>query len=202
MIQKLLTKELFRNIATGLIIASCFSSFLYLSHYQIEIKLLNTLSSLCAFYMLLHASKKSILFAGFFIGIFWFYWISYSFKYYDVAYIAPFIVFGFGIIYALFFGLLTLTDKPYLRAIILFGLSFFEPLHFNWMQLSLPFLITYLGVEKWQFFIILLALGLDGIFKKKYYKHLPLLLLIFSTDIQSHQNKVPPLKIDLIHTTI
>jgi apolipoprotein N-acyltransferase len=46
----------------------------------------------------------------------------------------------------MFFGDLALTNKPYLRAILLFGLSFFEPFDWNWMQIELIFVDSYIGV--------------------------------------------------------
>ncbi len=196
-------KPFLYDLTTGVFTAALFSAFIYLSEYGIEIKLLNTFLALGAFYLLLHIPKKALLFAGFFIGIFWFYWISYSFQYNGVGYIAPFIVLGFGIIYMLFFGVAALTDKPYVRAVLLFVLSFVEPMHFNWMQLPLPFVESYIGVYKWQFALVLIALSLDSFIKEKRYKPLPLLLLLFAINFQGYPPREDArLRIKLVQTDV
>jgi len=195
--------SLIYSFGIGLITALFFSAFLYLSYYGITIKILNTLTALLAFYLLLHIDKRSLLFAGFFIGLLWFYWISYSFKYNGVGYIAPLIVFGFGIVYMLYFGVMALSDKPYIRAILLFAISFYAPVDFNWMQISLPFIDSYIGIYKWQLAVILFALGADGFIKEKRYKFLPLLLILIAVNFQNYPPKEQaPLKIKLVQTDV
>ncbi|SFV58432.1 Apolipoprotein N-acyltransferase [hydrothermal vent metagenome] len=196
-------KQTFYQLLVGLITALFFSVFIYLSDFGIEIKLLNTINALIAFWLLLHIPKRALLFAGFFIGIFWFYWISYSFKYTGSGAIAPFVVIGFGIVYMLFFGVLALSDKPYIRALLLFGLSFVEPMHFNWMQLSLPFVESYIGIYKWQLAVVLIALSGDSFIKEKRYKLLPLLLLLGALNYHGYMPREDaPLKIKLVQTDI
>ncbi len=191
------------QLLLGAFTALLFSAFIYLAHFGIEIKLLNTLTAIAAFWLLLHIPKKSLLFAGFFIGIFWFYWISYSFKYTGNGVIAPLIILGFGIIYMLFLGVLALTDKPYVRAVLLFGLSFVAPMHFNWMQLSLPFVESYIGIYKWQLAVVLAALSLDNLIKEKRYKPLPLLLLLGALNYGGYPPRDDaPLKIKLVQTDV
>jgi len=143
--------QLIKDLILSIVIAVLFSSFIYLEDFGFSIKILNTITTLAALYLLLHTSKRTILLAGFFIGIFWFYWISYSFKYNGIGYIAPFVVVGFGTIYSLFFGSLALTNQAYIRALLLFGLSFFAPMDFNWMQVNLGITDSYIGIYKWQF---------------------------------------------------
>lgn len=187
----------------GAFAALLFSAFIYLADIGVEIKVLNTITALSAFWLLLHIPKKSVLAAGFFIGILWFYWISYSFKYTGNDAIAPLIVLGFGIIYMLFFGVLALTDKPYLRALLLFGLSFLAPMDFNWMQLSLPFVESYIGIYKWQLALVLAALSLDAFIQEKKYKPFPLLLLLGALNYTGYPPREDaPLKIKLVQTEV
>ncbi len=204
MLKRLQQKNpLLAALIQGWVTALLFSAFLILSHYGIEIKLLNTFTALTAFYLLLHIDKKALLFAGFFIGLLWFYWISYSFKYNGVGWISPFVILGFGFVYMLFFGVLTLSDKPYVRAVLLFGMNFIEPMDFNWMQLSLPFLESYIGIYKWQLAIVLAALSLDGFIKEKRYKPLPLVLILATLIYQGYPPREDaPLKIKLVQTDV
>jgi apolipoprotein N-acyltransferase len=148
--------------------------------------------------------KKTVLATGFFIGLFWFYWIGYSFKYNGVGYLEPFITLAFAIIYMLFFGTLALSKKPYIRALIIFGLSFFEPFDWNWMQIELLFVESYLGIHKYQLMIILASITLPYYIKNKY-KYAPLLLLILANphlSIYQKEQKESGLKIKLVATDI
>ena len=201
--KQILKNNYLNDLAYAFITAITFSAFIYFEDFGIINYFLNTFLTLIGIYLLLHVNKRTLFFSGFLIGIFWFYWISYSFKYNGVGYIAPFIVVGFGIIYSLFFGILAFSDKPYIRAIILFGLSFFTPMDFNWMQIPLGFTDSYIGIYKWQFAIVLIALSLGSLIKEKRYKNLPLLLLIFAINWGGYPTqKEAPLKIKLIQTDV
>ena len=98
-------------MACGIFTALLFSAFIYLEHYGVTIKILNTIFAVLALAFFIHMPKRAVLIAGFLIGLLWFYWIGYSFKYQGVGYMTPIVTFGFGIIYMLFFGVLALTNK-------------------------------------------------------------------------------------------
>ena len=191
------------NLSLGFFTALLFSAFIYLGDMGIEIKWLNTLTALCAFWLLLHIPKQAVLSAGFFIGLLWFYWVGYSFKYTDMPLAVPFVSLAFAIAYMLIFGVLALSDRAWIRALLLFGLSYLVILDFNWMQLSLPFIESYVGIYKWQLAIVLLALSLDEFIPQKRYKALPLLLLLFALNWQGYMPREDaPLKIKIVTTHI
>lgn len=192
---------LIKNISLGLLTALFFSAFIYFAHYDMTNKLLNTLFGLLALALFLYIPKKSILVAGFFIGLLWFYWIGYSFEYQGVGYMTPIITVAFGFVYLLFFLPLYFTNRAYIRAILLFGLSFLEPFNWNWLQIELIFIESHLGVLKWQLAIILLSLSLPSLLSKKY-KYLPLLLLLLAFNYGYAEQKDAPLKIKLVTTDI
>lgn len=194
--------SLTKNFLLGIGTAALFSAFIYLEYFGLSNKFINTLFGLCAIALLLNIPKKAVLIAGFFIGLFWFYWIGYSFKYQGVGYMQPFITVGFGLLYLIFFAPLAFTDKPYMRALLLFGLSFIELLGWNWMKIELLFVNSYLGVYKYQFVAILLALSLPSLIKNKKYKYLPLFLLIFAYNYGYPKQSDAPLKIKLVQTNI
>lgn len=191
----------FNEIKTALLIALSFSSFIYLYHFGLDFFLLNTLLGLYAFYLLIESNKKTLLFAGFFIGLLWFYWIGFSFRYYNMAWAVPLVSLGFGLIYATIFWLISLASHPLLRAGMLFLLSLFEPFDFNWLQPELVFLNTYFGIEKWQYALILLALALSIQFKEKK-SLLFLLILLPALDFSMIKLQENPLNIALIQTDI
>jgi apolipoprotein N-acyltransferase len=194
-------KSLLFDLTCGVITALLFSAFIYFEHFGITIKVLNTVSAVFALALLLYIPKRAVLIAGFFIGLLWFYWIGYSFKYNGVGYMTPFITFAFAIIYMLFFGILALTNNIAVRAVLLFGLSFFEPMDFNWLQIELIFVDSYIGVLKYQLAIVLLALSLPHYLKKPY-KYMSLLLLILAFNFNPQIQKDAPLKIKLVPTDI
>ncbi len=193
-----------KDFLYGLATAIFFSTFIYLEHYDFTIKILNTFFGILAIGAFLYIPKRAVLIAGFFIGLFWFYWVGYSFKYNGVGFMAPVVTLFFGVLYALFFGILALTNKVYLRAILFFLLSFFEPADWNWMQVELVFVDSYIGVMKYQLFIVLTALALPQYVKNKY-KFTPLLLLLLASNSIPNgvkEQKLSDLKIKLVQTNI
>lgn len=195
---------LYKDLLIGLVTALLFSAFIYLEHFGISVKFLNTFFALLALSFFLFISKKAILTAGFFIGVLWFYWVGYSLEYNGVGYLTPFVTLIFALFYMLLFGTLALTNKVYIRAILLFFLSFFEPFGWNWMQIEVLFVDSYIGVQKFQFLLVLLALSLPYYINNKY-KYSPLLLLILAYSNMPYA-KIPQeesqLKIKLIQTQI
>jgi apolipoprotein N-acyltransferase len=194
-------KTLISDIICAIITAILFSAFIYLEHFGITVKFINTILGILALGAFLYIPKRAVVFAGFFIGIFWFYWIGYSFKYNGVGYLTPIITFSFGLIYAAFFGILAFTKETYIRAILLFALSFFEPMDWNWMQIELLFVDSYIGVYKYQLAIMLFALALPKYINNKY-KFTPLLLILLAFNISYPEQKDAPLKIKLVQTDI
>ena len=185
----------------GIVTALLFSAFIYLNEYDFHVKLVDTLFGLSALALFLYIPKKSVLVAGFFIGLFWFYWIGYSFQYTGVGYLTPIITILFAFIYMLFFGILALTNSVYIRAILLFLLSYFEPFDFNWMQIELLFVNSYIGIEKYQLIIVLISLSLPAYINNRY-KFMPLLLLLFAINYHQPQQEKAPLHIKLVATHI
>lgn len=194
-------KPLLYDLTCGAITALLFSAFIYLEYFGISIKLLNTIFGVLALGMFLYIPKRAVLIAGFLIGPLWFYWVGYSFEYTGTGYVSNIVTLIFALIYTAFFGVLALTNKVYIRAILLFSLSFFEPMDWNWLQVELIFIESYIGVYKYQLAVVLLALSLPNYIKNKY-KFTPLLLILLALNFSYPQQKDAPLKIKLVATDI
>ncbi|MEN8303345.1 MAG: apolipoprotein N-acyltransferase [Campylobacterota bacterium] len=190
-----------QTILLGILTALLFSAFIYFEEYGLTNRLINTLFGVSALALFLYIPKRSILIAGFLIGLLWFYWIGYSFEYQGVGYMTPIITFSFGVIYLLFFAPLYFTNKAYIRAALLFGLSFFEPFDWNWLQIELIFVDSYIGIFKYQLIIVLVSLSLIE-YVKKPYKFAPLLLILLAFNFNTPAQKESDLKIKLVHTDI
>lgn len=192
-----ITQLLFLPLA----IALFFSAFIYWEHFALTSKALNTFSALIALYALLHAPKRIVLISGFWIGLLWCYWIGFSFQYYGLGWATWLVALGFGIVYALYYGVMALTTNPLLRALILLALTYIWPMDFNWMQPELIFVESYLGFSKWQFALILFSLSATVWFNG-IQKALPLILLLGALQPSYSPPIDPNVKIKLVSTDI
>ncbi len=138
--------------------------------------------------MLLKIDKISMFWSGFFIGIFWFWWIGLSFRFYDLSYLIPFVIIGIGLIYGVVFRLIAIFGFPLYRALFIFLLSFFAPFGFNWLKPELTLLHSYFNTEYLSYALFLTAL-IIGLSAKKVYKLLAIIPLFLST-IQT--DYIPP----------
>ena len=127
-------------IIKGFITSILLSSFIYLSYFNIELKILNTILGLFGIYFLLVIPKRSLLITGFLTGILWCYWMAVSLQYYDLTYIAPFLLLGIGLVYAIIFYLFAFYDRLTIRIAMIFAFTFFAPFGFNWMKFELLFI--------------------------------------------------------------
>ncbi len=162
-----------------------FSFFIYLSYFNLHYPLVDTIFGITAIALFLSQKREINFWAGFFTGIFWFYWIALSFRYYDLGYLIPLIVVMTAIVYAIFFLLLSLPKNPFLRASLLLVASYIHPFKFSWFKPELLFVNSYLGVGKIDFAVIVYTISLSLFLYKKDKKiislaSLSLLILAFS----------------------
>jgi len=178
-----------KKITEGFLIALLSSGAIYLDWFGLVNNLINTILGLSTLYLLLLSDKKTWTWTGFFIGVLWFWWIGISFKNYDMAWAIPIPIFILGLIYmAIFYFTFTIAEfigrilnmeqgqrhrsAPTgfdlgAKVLILLILSYIHPFGFDWFKPELMFTNSYLGIEKWQFALILLALALT-IYKKQF----------------------------------
>ncbi len=200
------------EIIRGFLIALLGSAFIYIEYLNHSIALISTLLGLASLYMLILSNRKTWLFSGFFTGILWFWWTAVSFKHYDMLWAIPIVILLMGLLYAVIFWfiayisekistLLRTYSLPFtiiFKAIGLLILSYIHPFGFDWFKPELMFVNSYIGIEKWQFSLVLTALVLS-IWKKQ-----PLFLLItlfaYQTDIDNKNILDKNIKILTTHT--
>ncbi len=144
------------------------SLHLYLAWLGWSHPLPNTIFAILALYGLLASDKKSWFWAGFGIGILWFWWISMSFRLYGFAWAIPIGIILTALTYAiLFWSVASITQKVeskfrlsslWLKALFLLNASLIHPFGFDWFKVELIFVESYLGVEVWQLALILLGI--------------------------------------------
>ena len=194
--------RLIKDIFYALLTAFSFAAFIYMDYFSLHVKLFDTFFGLLALSLFLIISKRAILFSGFLTGLFWFYWIGYSFEFYNNSFMIPIITVLFAFIYMLFFAPLALTYNYFIRALFLFILSFYEPFDFNWLQIEAIFVQSYLGIQKYQLFIILFTLATFLHFREKKFAYAIPLFLLLALHVDTTPKTLAPLKIKLVTTNI
>ncbi|MDM5272186.1 apolipoprotein N-acyltransferase [Sulfurovum sp. zt1-1] len=177
------------DITRGLLISFLLSAFIYIHHFNLSYPILNTLLGLLGLYLLLASERKSWFWSGVFVGLFWFWWIILSFKHYQMLWAIPIGLLFIALIYGIiFWAIAYLSEKlastlpvQALSVLILKGLgvlaiSYIHPFSFDWLKPELIFIESYLGIEKWQFAIILSAVILTLWQSRPYY----LLLIVLA----------------------
>ncbi len=164
-------------IIKGFITAILLSAFIYLSYFDIQYKLLNTILGILAIYALLVIPRTSLFLAGFLTANLWFYWMAISLQYYDLSYLAPVLLFAIGLGYGIIFTILGIFKSTFIRLLMIFGFTFVAPFGFNWMKFELLFIDSYFGVSKEDFALILVAVYMMVKLKRmKILSFLPLLV--------------------------
>jgi apolipoprotein N-acyltransferase len=187
-------------IIKAFFIALCLSAFIYLDYFSLHVKLLDSVLAIVGFYFLMQATKKEMFFVGFFIGLLWFYWISFSFVYYELPYLIPLVIFGVGVIYGTIFYILgLLTPNTFLRVFGILGLSFVEPFGFNWLKLELSLINSYFSTDFFLFAAFIFLVYLLVILQKAYkFIALACLLALPLYPLHVKQN-LAPLSIKVSH---
>ena len=164
------------ELTKGFFIALLGSAFIYLNHWGISYPIINTVLGILTLYWLLLEGQKVWFITGTFVGLFWFWWIAMSLKHYGYIWAIPAEILIISLIYGVLFWVsawaseklavkLTLPSV-FLKALALLIFSYIHPFGFDWFKPELMFVESYLGIEKWQFFLILLGCTL-AIWEKK-----------------------------------
>lgn len=193
----------------SLLLAILISIFIFFESLNCNYFLLNTIAALYSIYLLLTLYKKELYFAGFFTGIIWFWWVGYSFIYYELSYMIPIVIILIGAVYGLLFYFGGFFSNPFLRAGYFYIVSFIDILGFNWFKLELPFVNSYLGISKVEFFFIVLATALlvyfieKNRFKLSIWIYSTLIVILALINITSNKNiENSKLDIEMVTTDV
>jgi apolipoprotein N-acyltransferase len=196
------------EITKGFFTALLSSLFIYLNHWGFAYPILITIFSLTSLFILLQSSKTAWAWHGIFIGVFWFWWISLSLQHYGYAWGFPIGIVIISLMYGtIFYSLALISEKIetlfkieaiFIKALALFGFSYLHPFGFDWFKPELMFVESYLGIQKWQFGLILLSISLT-IWKKE---TLFLLLILTAYEPSNHISQTVDKDIQLISTQV
>lgn len=189
-------------IINGFIISILLSLFIFLDLLNVKyISNLSLISAIFGFYFILKSNKKIWFWSGFFIGFFWFYWISFSLIYYDFAYLIPIEILGICLIYGSIFLATGWLENIYIKAIFLLFASYIAPFGFDWLNFELIFIDTFFIPSIYTLALVLISI----IIAIKFNIYFGISLLICSLAI-NYNNKIEyrglPFDISLINTNI
>ncbi|WP_096020127.1 apolipoprotein N-acyltransferase [Campylobacter lanienae] len=141
--KKLVAYFTLKFIIKGFMISILLSLFIFLDLLNLKyIANLGLLSAIIGLYILLKSDRKIWFWSGFFIGLFWFYWISFSLIYYNFGYLIPIEILGICLIYGFIFLAVSWLESIYIKAIFLLFASYVAPFGFDWLNFELIFVDT------------------------------------------------------------
>lgn len=197
-------------LTRGLLIALLSSAFIYLDHWGFSHPLVNTVLGLSALYLLLQEGKKVWLLCGAFIALFWFWWIALSLQHYGMTWAVPIeiliIMLSYG---ALFWLAAWISEKVsskfsvpviFMKALFIFIFSYMHPFSFDWFKPELMFVESYLGIHKWQFAIILLAISLS--IWKQQFLYLLFILSAYQPTLGTDEKSMQNIALASTYTTV
>ncbi|CAA6810203.1 MAG: Apolipoprotein N-acyltransferase (EC [uncultured Sulfurovum sp.] len=174
------------TLIEGFFIALLGSGFIYLNHWGISYPFVNTILALATLFLLLRTNTKSWFWYGAFTGILWFWWIVLSFNHYGMVWAIPIGLLVISLTYAIVFWFISKIASLFetqsvllpllVKSLGLLTISYLHPFGFDWLKPELMFVESYIGIEKWQFLLVLLSIVL-ALWKQNV---LFLLLIIFA----------------------
>lgn len=208
-------------------IAMLSSAFIYLNHWGFSYPILNTFLGLFSLYLLLQSHTVTWFITGAFIGLFWFWWISLSLIHYEMLWVVPLEIILIMLSYGLLFWTISWVSEKlsslsvgccgettpdlltlFLKATGLLVISYLHPFSFDWLKPELMFVESYIGIEKWQFAIVLLSIILS-IWRGQFLYLIFVVLASGSfsnitspTTIKSIENNLEKIQIVTTHTSV
>ncbi|MEE3744838.1 apolipoprotein N-acyltransferase [Campylobacter porcelli] len=141
--KKLVDYFTLKFIIKGFIISILLSLFIFLDLLNLKyIANLGLISAILGLYLLLKNDRKIWFWSGFFIGLFWFYWISFSLIYYNFSYLILIEILGICLIYGFIFLAIGWLENIYIKAIFLLFANLIAPFGFDWLNFQLIFIDT------------------------------------------------------------
>lgn len=144
--------------------------------------------------------KRGLFVFGFFSALFWFYWVGFSFRYYEAEAVAIPSVLILSLSLGLLFLLAGFIKNLYLRALYFLFFDTFAPFGFDWMKLELMFVNTPLEASKTAFAIVLLSALLA--YRRSLFFLAIFPLLMFTTSFKEADTIYPKASIELVETDI
>lgn len=190
-------------IRKAFVSAFLISNFIFLGLFENEI--LNFISpflSIYGFFLLLKFDGREFFAMGFFVGILWFYWMSFSLIYYGFAFLIPIEILAIGTIYGAMFMIAGLASQIWFKAVLLILISNIHPFGFNWLNFEAIFVPGVFRADIYGLILIFSAILSLFYVKTKAKFAIFFILLILAVQFESKSPKMLPFEISLANTQI
>ncbi|NLK66203.1 MAG: apolipoprotein N-acyltransferase [Campylobacteraceae bacterium] len=189
------------EIIKGFYVSFLISNFIFLTLFDNTV--LNFISPFLAiygFYKLFKFNRFEFFHTGFFVGVLWFYWVSFSLRFYGMSFLIPLEILFFGFVYGALFLICGWFKSLYVRGFLLLGLSYFYPFNFNWLNLELTLMPGIFEPNlRGLFFVFAFVVAFYSL---KKYKFISAFLLIFALQFQESEPNFLPFKTYIANTNI
>jgi len=169
-------------------------------HFGLHFPYLQALLGAAALYFWLTLERPALFWSGLFTALLWFWWIGLSFRYYDLAWMIPFVIAGVALVYGFIFWLMGFLGHPVLRAAALGAIEWLHPLGFDWFRPALLFTGSIFGDSLWQLWTVLTALALFASIRNRWRWLVPVFML--GALHLPQQNTPPDLPIKPVQTSL
>lgn len=193
------------KIIKAFCVAFFISNSIYFSKFEnFYVEILSPFIAIYGFVLLLRSDGKGYFWAGFFLSLMWFYWMSLSSIYYGLHYIIPFELIGIGLFYGVLFRVCYALRYDFLRLVGIFCLPFIHFLGFDWLNWGVLSVYGFFDAS-WRGIICIFLIAYfwyEG-YISKYYK-IFIIIVLFFVGMQYENAKWTPLQSDvkLINTHI
>ncbi|MBR0071365.1 MAG: apolipoprotein N-acyltransferase, partial [Campylobacter sp.] len=90
------------------------SNFIFVSFApNLFLEFISPFVAIYGLFLLIKETKQVFFWCGFFVGLFWFYWISFSLIYFDLSYLIPFEILGIAFFYGILFRICAISDNKF-----------------------------------------------------------------------------------------
>ncbi|MDE5817451.1 MAG: hypothetical protein K2H55_08090, partial [Helicobacter sp.] len=152
-------------VLRGMLGGAFLSLFIVLYHFGLRSTWIFTLLAFAAIAYYLSSDRSYRFYLGFFTGVFWFYWIPFSFRFFGIEWFIPLAIIGIGLFYGILFYVSLYMRNLIYRTIFVFFLPFIAPFGFDWFSFRVMFAPSIFNVN-----LIGYALLLASIFLALYCK--------------------------------
>lgn len=201
---KNLTNEYFtlNYINKGFCCAFFLSNFIFVSFApNLFLEFISPFVAIYGLFLLIKETKQVFFWCGFFVGLFWFYWISFSLIYFDLSYLIPFEILGIAFFYGILFRICAISDNKFLKAFLLIFINFIHPFSFNWLNLNLIF--SYGIFEPNLRALLAVMAGILAYYHLEYYKKaFFFIFLIFGLQFSQNEPNFLPFETEIVNSQI
>ncbi|WP_170000198.1 apolipoprotein N-acyltransferase [Campylobacter sp. RM9328] len=179
------------------------ANFIFLAPFNNSLfDLMSPFLTLAGIYTVITSTRAGFFAAGFFSGILWFYWISFSFIYYDLGWLIPIVILSIATIYGFIFWAASFPSFITLRAVVLFVFSYIHPFGFNWFNLEATLVLgAFDPSARGLAFMFLAAISLA--YFSKIYKFIAVFIcLVCALQFDSKDVKILPFELQLTNSDI